>query len=101
MKLAFDCKSEWRDIPAGVPQGTKLGPWLFLLMIDDVDVADTDLWKFVDDTTMAECVESNEQSKIQVAVTELTEKAHAHKFQLNEAKCKEFRISFAKRPNLG
>ena len=85
VKLAYDCKSECRDIPAGVPQGTKLGPWLFLLMIDDVDVADTDLWKFVDDTTMTECVEKNEQSKIQVAVTELTEKAHAHKFQLNDA----------------
>ena len=96
MKLAYYCKSEWRDIPAGVPQGTKLGPWLFLLMIDDIDVADTDLWKFVDDTTMAECVERNEESKIQIAVTELTEKAHAHKFQLNEAKCKELRITFAK-----
>ena len=96
MKLAYYCKSEWRDIPAGVPQGTKLGPWLFLLMIDDIDVADTDLWKFVDDTTMAECVERNEESKIQIALTELTEKAHAHKFQLNEAKCKELRITFAK-----
>ena len=56
VKLAHDCKSEWREIPAGVPQGTKLGPWLFLLMIDDIDVTDSDLWKYVDDTTMAECV---------------------------------------------
>ena len=27
VKLACDCKSEWREIPAGVPQDTKLGPW--------------------------------------------------------------------------
>ena len=65
-------------------------------MIDDIDVADTDLRKFVDDTTMAECTKRNEESKIQVVVTELTEKAHAHKFQLNESKCKELRITFTK-----
>lgn len=41
-----------------------------LLMIDDVDVADTDLRKFFDDNTMAECVERNEESKIKVVVTE-------------------------------
>jgi hypothetical protein len=96
VKLAHDCKSEWREIPAGVPQGTKLGPWLSLLMIDDIDVTDSDLWKYVDDTTMAECVPKNHTSNIQDAVTDLTTQSHANKFQLNESKCKELRISFAK-----
>ncbi len=54
VKLVNDCKSEWRDVPAGVPQGTKLGPWLFVLMIEDIKVTNTDLWKYVDDTTIAE-----------------------------------------------
>ena len=65
-------------------------------MIDYIDVADTYLWTFVNDTTMSECMERNEDSKIQIAETELIEKAHAHKFQLNESKCKELRDTFAK-----
>ena len=96
VKLERDCKSEWKDIPAGVPQGTKLGPWLFILMIDDIGVTNTDLWKYVDDTTIAEPVHKNEISNIQSAVSELTSKSKENKFQLNETKCKELRISFAK-----
>ena len=96
VKLDRDCLSEWIETPAGVPQGTKLGPWLFVLMIDDIGVTNTDLWKYVDDTTIAEPVHKKEKSNIQDAVTELITKSLQHKFQLNEAKCKELRISFAK-----
>ena len=55
VKLGEDCLSEWRNVPAGVPQGTKLGPWLFILMIDDINTSNTELWKYVDDTTIVYC----------------------------------------------
>ena len=35
----------------GGPQGTKLGSWLFINMINELDVPATDLWKYIDDTT--------------------------------------------------
>ena len=54
VKLSHDCFLEWGPVRSGVPQGTKLGPWLFVLMINDLRPSDAQTWKYVDDTTLAE-----------------------------------------------
>ena len=54
VKLSSSCYSDWELTPAGVSQGTKLGPWLFLLMINDLRMTGVPTWKYVDDTTTAE-----------------------------------------------
>ena len=54
VKLSSDCFSEWGLVPFSVPLGTKLGPWLFLLMINDLHPTEAQAWKYVDDTTLAE-----------------------------------------------
>ena len=59
-----------------MPQGTKLGPSLFSLMIDDINTSNTELWKYVDDTTIAECVDKMEDSRIQSDVEELIAKSN-------------------------
>ena len=56
-------------------------------MINDLSVANTNIWKYVDDTVM--------QSHVDKFVT----KSRADGFQLNESKCKELRISFTKSEN--
>ena len=96
VKLNQNSYSDWADISAGVPQGTKLGPWLFIIMINYLKINDSNIWKFVDDTTLDEIVGKNEESKVQTLIDDLTRQISESQFKLNETKCKELRIGFCK-----
>ena len=92
VKLNQDCYLEWESVTAAVPQGTLLGPWLLIIMMNDIEIATFNNWKYVDDTTMSEFVNKGEKSHIQHEVDE------AHKLQFNEGICKELHIGFSFNP---
>ena len=96
VKLANDCYSKWGHVPSGVPQGTKLGPWLFLLMINDLKFATASKWKYIDDTSIAETVQKGNHSTIQSDAALVQNWSSENKLQLNTDKCKEMIIDFKK-----
>ena len=77
-------------------QGTKLGPWLFLLLIHDLDVDKlVNVWKYVDDTTASEVIAKGNRSCAQEIADKVAERSITqNRVKLNSEKCMELRISF-------
>ncbi len=79
--------SEWKSINAGVPQGTKLGPLLFLIMINDLAVSDETV-KFVDDTSLWEIISNKSLSQLPANITSCSEWSLVNNMKLNASKTK-------------
>ena len=90
-------------VPAGVPKGTRLGPWLFLVhvMINNLVLSSNTIfhkWKFADETTVSEVLLAAEQSHLQEAVDYINDWSRENPLQLNPTKCKELLSCFKKTP---
>lgn len=92
--------SSTRSMTAGVPQGTRLGPLLFLVLIDDaLRESEVERWKYVDDMSLASAEPSNQHGQfMQNVLVNLEEWCNQNNVRLNPKKCNIMRVTFSKTP---
>jgi hypothetical protein len=88
--------SSWKGTNGGLPEGTKLGPILFAILINSLLKDWPGSAKFVDDATLLEIVPRCSPSLLHNAVDEIAKFASTRGMELNPKKCKEMVISFLK-----
>ena len=82
--------SEWRDIMSGVPQGSVLGPLLFVIYINDLPDGLENVFKmYADDSKVIAGVgEEDQESKLQGDIDKIKDWCDKWSMCLNSSKCK-------------
>ena len=83
-------QSKWATISSGVPQGSVLGPLLFLIYVNDMEKnIDTQISKFADDTKLFGRASSDNQcAAIQMSLNSLIDWSEKWQMSFNTEKCK-------------
>ena len=86
--------SDWSSVYSGVPQGSVLGPVLFLIYVNDIDSCiSSNLLKFADDTKLYRVIENIDDVKsLQLDLDELVKWAEMWQMSFNTDKCKVMHI---------
>ena len=89
------CPSDWRNVTSGVPQGSVLGPTLFVLYINDLPSTTlSSLWLFADDAKLTREIKNNEDRKIiQSDINEMLTWSDRWLLKFQPPKCKAMHIS--------
>ena len=87
-------------VKSGVPQGSILGPLLFLIYIDDlpVRIANSECYLFANDVKIFKSIiESNSPQLLSSDLASLNDWCDTWKLKLNERKCAHLCFSFSRR----
>lgn len=82
--------SSWVSVPSGVPQGSLLGPFLFVIYVNDIDLClqSSKLLCFADDMKIFAKISSVEDGlALQADLYRLEDYCRANKLDLNPSKC--------------
>ena len=87
-------QSDWVNVQSGVPQGSVLGPLLFILYVSNVpDLIESNLKMFADDTKIYSVIKSFHDSlKLQHDINKLMQWSSVWLLRFNAAKCKVMQI---------
>jgi len=91
-----DLFSDWSSPNGGMPQGTWLGPFVFLSVINDLQ-STLQLHKFVDDCTLSEVLSKLTASAMQLELDAVDNWSQTNYMNINTKKTKEMQLGL--RPN--
>ena len=97
--LVNGTRSDPADVKSGVPQGSVLGPLIFLILIGDIDqnIAHSFLSSFADDTRVGHAVDShNDSANLQNDLEEIYLWTDANNMELNGGKFEHLHYSHDK-----
>ena len=94
--IVNNATSDWLPVLSGVPQGSVLGPCLFVIYINDIDdTVSSKILKFADDTKITASISSvEEQHILQTDLTRLMEWSEEWQMKFNVNKCKVMHLGY-------
>ncbi len=87
-------KSWWMNVTSGIPQGSVLGPVLFVLFINDLpETVSSEVFLFADDTKIFKVIKGNEdQKRLREDLNALNEWSEKWLLKFHPGKCKHMHV---------